>query len=205
MKNRIFALLSLLIFSASAWPSVTDKTRDGRTSYEEFHDVFTGDMQKYSSWHAFELSVQKENFRDSNDGLSYILSGSLAVIAGFAGQGVSSDPLEKGVYTLFQSIGIAAIGYGSYSLMVGNDDKLLYSALEGQPNMSLHERTEFLRNYGRLKRERERKERIVKAITHGMIAALNIYTATQQKPGPVQNALYFIGGVNVLATISYSF
>ena len=52
---------------------------------------------------------------------------------------------------------------------------------------------------------REKQQRFVRALTHGMIAALNIYGATQQTNDTVKNALYFLGGVNTLAAISFAF
>ena len=155
-------------------------------------------------WKKFEDSTVKQEREDRYNGLSYIISGSIAVASGFAGGEITNDPVEKGVYTVFQSIGIAAIGYGAYTWTVGNDDRLMYSALKDS-KLSPRERSAVLQSYWLHKQRRERNERIVKAVTHGLISGFNFFNASRQDPGPVRNAMFFIGGVNALACISYSF
>lgn len=162
------------------------------------------EFDRFKDWKAFERTEIKQENTAYITGLSYILSGAIAIGSGFAGQNIATDPLEKGTYTLFQVIGVAAIGYGAYVWIVGGEDHLLYTTLH-DTNLSNDQRTQVLQSYGTHRRERERRERIVQAITHAMISGLTIYTATQQGKGPVQNGLYVIGGINALAAIHYTF
>jgi hypothetical protein len=74
-------------------------------------------------------------------------------------------------------------------------------------SLSDKQKTQVLRAYYYQKKNRLQKERLIKAITHSLIAAVNIYNASQQDESAkdVRNALYFIGGINTLAAISYTF
>lgn len=156
------------------------------------------------NWPKFESSMALKQNKDYVDGLSYIISGSIALVGGFVGQGITQDPLEKGVYTLFQTIGIASIGYGAYSWKLGDEDRFFYDSVRNA-NLTATDRNAILRSYYHQKKVRERHERDIKAVTHSLIAAVNIYNASQQSKGSVQNGLYFIGGVNLLAAITFSF
>ncbi len=155
-------------------------------------------------WTRFESSVVHHENRDYLNGLSYIISGSIAVVGGFVGQSISQDPLEKGVYTVFQTIGIASIGYGAYTWKLGDEDRFLYETMKNT-SLSLSDRNAVLKSYYLQKTAREKSERTIKAVTHALIAALNLYSATQQTKGPIQNGLYFVGGVNLLAAVSFTF
>lgn len=155
-------------------------------------------------WASFADEIKKMEERDRRDGLSYIISGSLALAGGFAGSTISKDPIENLVYVAFQSIGVASIGYGAYQWRVGSEDRLLFQSLQGT-QLTPEQRTAFLRMHGQQRKERLLQERRIKALTHGLIAALNFINASQQKQDRVRNSLIFIGGVNALACITFTF
>ena len=192
---RIILVLSLATVSATK-AYATPKSRSTLT--------LDTPIEAKDNWAPFEHSIMAEESRDRVGGLSYVLSGSIALIGGFVGQSVATDPLEKGTYALFQTIGIASVGYGIYTWKIGNEDRFMYDVLRNTQNLTPDVRNFVLQSYYREKKERESNERLVKALTHGLIAALNIYNATQQTPGPVQTGLYFIGGVNLLAAVSFT-
>lgn len=156
-------------------------------------------------WADFQRMVRERERLDRIDGLSYIISGSLAVAGGLFGQGLTSDPLEKGVYTLFQTIGVASIGYGFYTWRIGNDDRLIYEMVNSTGGLDERERSALVHSYLKGRREREQQDKVIRAITHSLIATLNFYGATQQKNQSVRNALIFLGGVNTLAALSFTF
>lgn len=150
-------------------------------------------------------NLQKRNIQTQRKiGLSYIISGSLGFAGGFVGMDVAKDPLEKGAYTLFQSIGIAAIGYGLYNMQIGTEERKLYELLE-QSHIKPEDKALLFQSYQRMESLRIKKENRIRAISHGMIAALNIYNASMQSPGVIRDSLYFIGVVNVLAAASFTF
>ncbi len=156
------------------------------------------------SWDTFARLMEKQKSTDHTQGISYIISGSLALIGGGVGENISSDPLEKGVYTLFQTMGIASIGYGAYTWQIGNEDRGFYEMIL-KSNLAPQSKSEILRVYRQSTQERQKKERFIKMITHGLISALNFYSASQQSNDSIKTSLYFIGGVNLLACITFSF
>jgi hypothetical protein len=156
-------------------------------------------------WLEMESKVFVKESKDRIDGLSYIISGSLALIGGLAGQGLTGDPLEKGVYTVFQTIGVASIGYGVYVWKLGDDDRQMYNTLSSSPGLSNSDRSSVMKSYYSVKGERSRREKVLRAVTHGLIAAVGFYGASQQKDATVRNALILAGGVNSLAVLSFTF
>lgn len=157
-----------------------------------------------ATWSQFNQEVVLQEQQDARNGLSYIISGSLALAGGIVGSEITNDNIEKGIYTVFQSLGIASIGYGSFVWKIGGEDRFLYSTLQGS-NLTAEQKSMFLRSYALQAKRREKKERLLKAVTHGLIAGLNIYNASQEKQSSIKTGLNFIGGVNLLAAISYTF
>lgn len=155
-------------------------------------------------WEQYAKEIERQERRDYRNGLSYIISGSLALAGGIWGAGITDDNIEKGIYTVFQTIGIASVGYGAYTWKVGGEERDLYKTLN-DVRLTPEQKTLFLRSYYSQKKESEKRERYIKAITHGLIAGLNFYNASQQKQDSIKNGLNFIGGVNLLAAISFTF
>ncbi len=189
----------LLIFWALTIP-VLAQTREPDAE-PNFRPVTTLSTE----WNEFDHKMKEKKQKDRVDGISYVVSGTLALVGGLLGQGASKDPLEKGVYTLFQSIGVASIGFGIYNWKLGDEDRWFYDIVESAPSVSMQDRVAMVRSFNKTKASREKEQKFVRALTHGLIAALNIYGATQQTNESVKNALYFLGGVNTLAAISFTF
>jgi hypothetical protein len=156
-------------------------------------------------WSAFEKAMKEKQDKDRIDGISYLISGSLALIGGLFGQAATKDPMEKGVYTLFQSIGVASIGYGIFTWKLGDEDRWFYDIMGASSSLSERDRVTMINAYYKSKAAREKRQKFVRALTHGLIAALNFYGATQQTNESVKNALMFLGGVNTLAAVSFTF
>ncbi|HMN68082.1 MAG TPA: hypothetical protein PKC28_06035 [Bdellovibrionales bacterium] len=155
-------------------------------------------------WEQYAKEIERQERRDYRNGLSYIISGSLALGGGIWGANITDDNIEKGIYTVFQTIGIASVGYGAYVWKIGGEERNLYATLSNA-RLTPEQKTIFLRSYYAQKKESEKRERYIKAITHGLIAGLNFYNASQQKQDSIKSGLYFIGGVNLLAAISFTF
>ncbi len=156
-------------------------------------------------WESFENEIKLLERADYQNGLSYVISGSLALAGGLWGEAIADDSVEKGIYAVFQSIGIASVGYGAYLWQVGGEERALYHALAQTQGLSDADRTRFLRTYFAQRKQRLKREKLIRAITHGLVAGVNIYNATRQDERGVRDALYFIGGINVLAAVSFSF
>lgn len=157
-----------------------------------------------SNWEDFSKEIEMQKEIDRKNGMSYLISGSLALVGGILGGNMTDDPAEKGIYTVFQTIGVASIGYGISVWQIGGEERSLYQTLQ-YSKLGSEQKSQLLRAYNFQRKERERKDHIIRAITHGLIAGLNIYSATQQKQDGLKNSLYFVGGVNLLASISFTF
>jgi len=153
-----------------------------------------------------KINTQTARFKqDRTTGISYIISGGIALAGGLAGANITQDPLEKGIYSIFQTIGIASVGYGAYTWKVGDEDRLLYQTLEGSSGLTESQKNIFIESYMMELQKRQQTENVIKAITHGLIAGLNFYNASNQKQQGVKNTLTFIGVANVLACLTYTF
>jgi hypothetical protein len=167
-------------------------------SEDEEFKFDTGKWEKYSR----EVDLQIE--KDRKNGISYIISGSLALLGGIIGERVAEDSSERGIYAVFQTIGVASIGYGAYTWQIGGEERSLQKSLQ-YSNLSAEQKSQFLSSYVVQRKSREKQDRKIRAITHGLISALNFYNASQQKQEGLKSALYFVGSVNLLAAISFTF
>lgn len=151
----------------------------------------------------FEMPILRKE-KDRKNGLSYVISGSLALVGGILGNNVAEDTAEKGIYTVFQTIGVASIGYGAYTWQIGGEERSIYQTLQ-YSKLTPEQKTQFLKAYHYQRKEKEKRDRYIRAITHGLIAGLNFYNSSQQKQDSLKSTLNFIGGVNLLAAISFTF
>lgn len=155
-------------------------------------------------WEQYAKEMERQEHEDYRNGMSYIISGSIALAGGLWGDTITKDYMEKGIYTIFQTIGVASIGYGAYVWKIGSNDRSFYKMLE-LSKLSVEQKMLLLRSYNHQKKMTEKHERFIRAITHGLIAGLNFYSASRQKNDSVKNGLNFIGGVNILAAVSFTF
>lgn len=195
--NCRLIFLAFLLISNQGIAQSTEKNRLSTASQNE-------EIQN-KDWSYFEKANQKALEMDRVNGMSYIISGSIALLGGIAGSSVTSDPLEKGIYALFQTIGVASVGYGAYKWRVGDEERLLVKSLNSTPELNDFQRLAFIKVYFGEQKDLNKEERMIKTVTHTLIALLNFYNASQQQAGGVKNSLYFIGGANLLAALSYTF
>ena len=160
----------------------------------------------YKSWEAFEKSILLETSVDTKKGKSQILSGTLALVAGLIGAGATDDPIEKGVYSIFQSLGITSIGFGYYDQVVGSEDRKLYEMIK-QPsnNLTTAQKDEIVRNYLSVHQEFTKKENRVKLTTFSLLAITYLYNGSRVQNESIRNSFYFIGGINALVALSFAF
>lgn len=196
-KIRLLIFISLIFFSfAGVAAGIKDESLSLKNTQLRSPDA---------EWADIEKDFLKSLSSDRTNGISYMVSGSFALAGGIAGTGVTSDPLEKGIYSLFQTIGIASLGYGAYKWQIGDDRRLLILSLKLNPDLSPKQKLSLLKSYVDQKKNRELKEHKIRAVTHALIAALNFYNSSQQTNESVKNTLNFIGGANILASLSYTF
>lgn len=149
--------------------------------------------------------MKQQKAQENTEGMAYVLSGAIAFAGGIVGYHNSHDVFAKGAYAMAQSLGVAAIGYGAYQYRIGDDNHLLYDTLNQQKTWSMAQKDQFVKVYFQLEKDRTAESQKVAAITHGLLAALNFYNASISSNEDLRSTLYFIGAINLLASISYSF
>lgn len=162
-------------------------------------------LSEVTTWSEYAAVYEKKKDKEENEGISYMISGGIAIVGGSIGQGVAKDPFEKAAYSLFQTMGIASLGYGAYQWKIGDEDRLMFETLQKTPMFTDREKLLFLKSFQYQKKERQQRVQVIKAVTHGLIAAFNLYNGSQQSQSGIRSSLYFIGGVNVLACVNYTF
>ncbi|MGE0632502.1 MAG: hypothetical protein AB7O96_08850 [Pseudobdellovibrionaceae bacterium] len=161
-------------------------------------------LSSSAGWTKFENSFKQKVDQDAEMGVSYMISGTFALLGGLVGAASTSDPIEQTAYAVVQTIGIASIGYGAHMGVGGGAEYALYNSLKNTA-LSNQQRSGVIRSYNMYNTEVEQKERLIRMITHGLVAGLNFYNGSRQENASTRSALFFIGGVNTLAAVSFTF
>lgn len=156
-------------------------------------------------WSKFRLHVEERAEQHRFEGLAYMVSGGAVLIGSAIGLEKSEDVLAKAVYSVSQSLSIASIGYGAYLYSIGDSDRSFFNVIENASSLDPSQKNEILRSYIRNKNENQRKERMIRIVTHGLIAVANFYGASRETDPGLATALYFVGGVNAIAAVSIAF
>jgi hypothetical protein len=195
--KKLFLLLTLITyFSPSGW-ALPKELYAGSIDRE--------DLLTTPSWEKFQRMMDEQKKDEQIEGMAYILSGGIAFVGGIVGYHNSKDVFAKGAYALAQSLGVAAVGYGAHQKILGNEHSVLYETLSGNRDLSLLEKDRFVKIYFQLERARDRESQKIAAITHGMLAGLNVYNGAITQQEDLRSALYFVAAINLLASLSYTF
>ena len=214
----ILSLMSFMALSIFSSPSFSAPTDAGKrkldlklkgptepTSPTGAPGIKDASKSSGPNWESFQAEMLRLKQSDSVTGISYMVSGGLAVVGGLVGYYGSQDLFAKAVYSISQSVGIAAVGYGSYMYSLGSEQRILFDTIEASRSLSLTQKNDLIQNYYAIQKDRERKGRLIKAITHGLVAAVNAYNATTTTSSDLKTTLYFVSGVNALAAITFVF
>jgi hypothetical protein len=162
-------------------------------------------VRQHPTWNNFSLLMKDQEDKDSIIGVSYIISGGIAITGGLIGYYSSQDVFSQAVYSVAQTVGIAAVGYGAYTMALGDDHRVFYQTLRDTRDLTPRQRDELVKSYFDLEQTREKKAKTIKAITYALVALLNGYNGFTATNSDLKTALYFVAGVNALASISFAF
>ncbi|MEQ1879070.1 MAG: hypothetical protein ABL958_20690 [Bdellovibrionia bacterium] len=188
MISKWLALTALILFSGSVFAAGPTKQFNGEPRWDNFSGF-----------------INEQSEKDRKLGIAYMVSGAAAIVGGTLGYQQTEDPFARTVFTVSQSMGIAAIGYGTFLMEIGHEDRAFHQAVLDTTSLSPQQKDELLGHYLREKRTFEKRARLIRAFTHGFIAALNFYNGSKQKDSNLQSVHYFIGGINLVAAVSFSF
>lgn len=186
MKN-FFLAFCLMLFIAPGAVQATEVDYVGPEEWEQFDQ--------------FMLERERE---DEITGLSYLISGALATVGGNVGYYSSTDPFSRGAFALTQSVGIVAMGYGASIYWNGNDFGSFYRAVRDS-SLSPGQKTELLQRFLQNERAQKERSRWIRMGTHVLLAAVNLYSASQEQDKDVKRLFQFLGGVNAVIAFTYAF
>lgn len=155
-----------------------------------------------TSYTDFAERVKIESELKKNEGLSYMLSGGVALIGGGYGWSHGEKSVEKGFYSLAQSLGILAIGFGAESYFLRGDDELFLQVLSSV-DLTQVQKDRMVESYLKEKRQKEEDIQWIRRTTFGLAGLLNIIYAGQAKDSTLQNFLYVTAGVQLAWAFSF--
>ena len=155
---------------------------------------------------AYKLLTDKANTISTDDretGWAYILSGAVTLTVSIPAYYLSTDLFARVIYTVGETLGVAAIGYGSYLVLIDNDYTRYKRIIDRVPNLTAPQKDNLARIFLDENAERARRVRRIRVITHSLTAALNFLSAATSSQSELRTSLYFIGGVNTLAALGF--
>lgn len=157
-----------------------------------------------STFEMLQKKSEAAEIKSNYEGWGYLISGGVAMGISLPAYYLSDDVFAKAIYSITQTIGVAAVGFGSYQLLVDDDMTRFIRIVKTVPSLSPAQRDQFALSYLREGADRARNLRKIRVISHGLTAALNLVNAYTSSNADLSEALYFIGGVNALAAVSFA-
>ncbi len=155
-----------------------------------------------SSYSEFAEQVKYQTQTTQKEGLSYMLSGGLALVGGGIGWSRSHESVEKGFYSLAQSLGLLAIGYGAEAYYLKQDDEMFLNVLNSG-DLNLAQKNKMVESYLAEKKEKEESLFWIQRTTFGLAGLLNVIYASQAKDQTLQNFLYVTAGVQLVWAFTF--
>lgn len=148
------------------------------------------------SFNEFSERIKSDTELSRNDGLGYMISGGLALVGGGYGFSQAEKPVEKGFYSIAQSLGLLAIGYGAEAYFLKQDDEIFIQVLNSA-DISREQKDRMVQSYLKEKHDREEDTRWIRRTTFGLAGALNIIYAGQTKDSTLRGFLYLTAGLQL--------
>lgn len=161
-------------------------------------------LEDTQDWAQFQNLIERQQAEEMKTGQAYVISGSLLILGGIIGYHNARTPIEKLAYSVSQSLGVAGVGYGSYLHSIGSDQRSFYESVLASKSLSTENKNELVQNYVRTWRENRQNEKMIKIVTHSIVAAVNLYNGLREE-GELRQGLVALGGINFLAAVSISF
>jgi hypothetical protein len=155
---------------------------------------------------AYELLSRKATALSSEDhanGWAYVISGGVVLGLSIPMYYLSEDVFARVVYTAGQTLGVAAVGYGSYLVLIENDYARFKGVVDRVPSLTPGQRNQLAWSFLEDNAARARSVRKIRVISHGLTAGLSFLSGSTTSNRELRTAQYFIGGINVLAALSF--
>ncbi len=199
--RKIIAAFVLIGFAANAGAAPAKRFRPLPTL--ESKPQTPVEVPKY--YPILKDKAKKIEDRDVSEGWAYVISGGVALAASIPGYYLSSDVFARSVYSLGETLGVGAIGYGSYLILVTDDYARFVRIIESSPTLSVVEKEKLSYEFLNENAKRAKALRKIRVISHGLTASLNFLNGATAGNSDLRTALYFVGAINVLAALSFLF
>ncbi len=184
--------------------ALAESAEPNQVPTKQFKIEETGPYEGPTTWQDFESYMQERERLDQIRGLSYMLSGAVATAGGLAGYNSTQDSFGRSVYAIAQTVGIAAMGYGASVYWNGNEYDSLYGSLKGS-SLSTDQKTEIIMRYLSIERRERERDRWIQFGTSVLLAVVNFSSAEKEKDPNVKGVLQFLGTVNAVFALTYTF
>ncbi len=157
---------------------------------------------------AYELLEKKAKAVETEDhlnGWAYVVSGTVALGVSIPAYYLSDDLFARAVYSVGETLGVASVGYGTYLLLVDTEYSRFYNVLRSEVDLRPDQRDRLAREFLIENARRARNARKIRVITHALTATLNFVDGATSSFPELQEALFFLGGINALAAVGFAF
>lgn len=153
------------------------------------------------------LEARSDQFARKNhaNGWAYVASGAVVLGISFPGFYLSNDAFAKAVYSVGETLGVAAVGYGSYLVLVDDDETRFKRILDSVPGLAPEEREGLARSFLMEGAARAVQVRKIRVVSHGLTAVVNLVNGFTASNRDLKTALFFVGGINALAAVNFVF
>lgn len=152
------------------------------------------------------LQSKADSLRTSHqtEAWAYLISGAVALGVSTPGFYLSKDFFAKSIYTLGQTLGAGAVGYGVYLMLVKSEPQRFRDIVENTPDLSPAQKNVLAEQFILENGERGYGSRMIRLTAHSLIAILNLANSFAIDNSEIRTALYFLGGVNALAALNFA-
>ncbi len=153
------------------------------------------------------LNTRAEDLRKANSirGWGYVISGGVALAVSIPGYYLSEDIFARTIYSLGQSVGVASVGYGSYLILVDDDIIRFHKIISTQASLTESQKNDLAKSFLQETAAQAKRTRHLRSLTHGLMAGLNFLNAATAEHRELRTALFFLGGVNTLVSLTNLF
>jgi hypothetical protein len=149
-------------------------------------------------------AIQSERTNHVN-GWGYIISGAAVMALSIPAFYATEDVFGKAIYSVGQNLGLGAVTYGASMVLLDDDYVRFHKIIKDTPNLTPENKEALSRAFFIESAERAKQSRHIRFIGHSLGAGLNFVNAATASNSDLRAALYFIGGINTLAAISFHF
>lgn len=164
--------------------------------------LLTTEFAVAESYSEFSSRIRSQVSDREKDGLGSMISGGIALLGGSYGWSQAEKPVEKGFYSIAQTLGLLAIGYGAETYFLRQDEEIFLQVLSSV-ELSAAQKDRMVTSYLKEKKQRAEEAQWIRRATLGLGGVLNLIYAQQTKDPSLKSFLYLTAGVQFVWGFSF--